>query len=116
MRSILIIQAVLVIVVVIVSRIYQGDSAMLPALYGGAIAVANTLLLSRRVAQTEEIAKTSPRTSVMPLYLGVLERFVFVLVGLGFGLGFLKLSPTPLLGAFIVAQLAYMLKGTRQAG
>jgi ATP synthase protein I len=116
MRSILIIQFILMLAGVAVSLSYQGEVALLPALYGGAIALANTLLLSRRVAQAGEIAKTSPQQSVNALYFGVVQRFVFVLVALGFGLGYLKLSPVPLLGTFMVSQLAYMLMGTRQVG
>ncbi|MDD5391936.1 MAG: ATP synthase subunit I [Thiothrix sp.] len=116
MRSVLIIQAILILAGIAVSRFYQGDVALLPAFYGGAIALANTMLLSRRVAQAGEIAKTSPQQSVNALYFGVVQRFVFVLVALGFGLGFLKLAPVPLLGTFMIAQLAYMLMGTRQAG
>ncbi len=114
MRSILIIQFILMLAGVAVSSHYQGEAALLPALYGGAIALANTLLLSRRVAQAGEIAKTSPQQSVNALYFGVVQRFVFVLVALGLGLGYLKLSPVPLLGTFMVSQLAYMLMGTRQ--
>lgn len=116
MRSILIIQFILMLAGVAVSWSYQGESALLPAFYGGAIALANTMLLSRRIAQAGEIAKTNPQQSVNALYFGVVQRFVFVLVALGFGLGFLKLMPVPLLGTFMVAQLAYMLMGTRQAG
>lgn len=114
MRRILIIQFILMLAGVVVSVMYQGDSALLPAFYGGAIALANTMLLSRRIARAGEIAKTNPQQSVYALYFGVVQRFVFVLVALGFGLGFLKLAPIPLLGTFMVAQLAYMLMGTRQ--
>ncbi|MEN9502817.1 MAG: hypothetical protein RI964_2102 [Pseudomonadota bacterium] len=116
MLSILITQFVLMLAGVAVSSFYQGEAAMLPAFYGGAIALANTMLLSRRIAQAGELAKTSPQQSVYALYFGVVQRFVFVLVALGFGLGFLKLAPLPVLGTFTVAQLAYMLMGTRQAG
>ena len=115
MRSILIIQAILVLAGAAVSRFYQGDAALLPAMYGGAIALANTMLLSRRIEHAGEIAKTSPQQSVNALYFGVVQRFVFVLVALGFGLGYLKLNPVPVLGTFMVAQLAYMLMGSRQA-
>ncbi len=116
MRRIVIIQLTLILAGIAMSRFYQGDTAMLPALYGGAIALASTLLLSRRVEQAGEIAKTSPQQSVYALYLGVVQRFVFVLIALGLGLGFLKLSPVPLIATFMVAQLAYMLMGTRQGG
>ncbi|HRJ51469.1 MAG TPA: ATP synthase subunit I [Candidatus Thiothrix moscowensis] len=116
MRNVLIIQAILILAGAAVSRFYQGDAALLPAFYGGAVALANTMLLSRRVAVAGEIAKTNPERSVYALYFGVVQRFVFVLVALGFGLGYLELTPVPLLGTFMVAQLAYMLMGTRQAG
>ena len=116
MRNVLIIQAILILAGVAVSRFYQGDAALLPAFYGGAIALANTLLLSRRITIAGEIAKTNPQHSVNTLYFGVVQRFVFVLVALGLGLGYLKLAPVPVLGTFMVAQLAYMLMGARQAG
>ena len=116
MLSILITQFVLMLAGIAVSIFYQGEAAMLPAFYGGAIALANTMLLSRRIAQAGELAETNPQQSVYALYFGVVQRFVFVLVALGFGLGFLKLAPLPVLGTFAVAQLAYMLMGTRQAG
>lgn len=116
MRNVFIIQAILVLAGVAVSRYYQGDPALLPAFYGGAIALANTLLLSRHVARAGELAKINPQQSVGTLYFGVVQRFVFVLVALAFGLGYLKLTPVPLLGTFIVAQLAYMLMTTQRAG
>ena len=117
MRRILIIQALLVLAGVVVSRHYFGDSGMLPAFYGGAIALANTLLLKKRVAQAGEVAKFSSQHSLSVIYVGVIQRFVFVLVALGFGLGFLKLTTVPaLLGTFMVAQLAYMLMGSREIG
>jgi ATP synthase protein I len=116
MRNVLIIQAILILAGVAVSRFYQGDAALLPAFYGGAIALANTLLLSRSVAQAGELAEMSPQQSVNALYFGVVQRFVFALVALGVGLSYLSLMPIPLLGTFGVAQLAYILMGTRQAG
>lgn len=114
MRIVLIIQFILMLLGAGVAFYYQGENAMLPALYGGAVALANTLLLSRRIEKAGEIAETNPKHTVLSLYLGVVQRFVFVLVALGIGLGALKLAPTPLLGTFMVAQLAYMLTGTRR--
>ncbi|PIE00934.1 MAG: hypothetical protein CSA79_01720 [Thiothrix nivea] len=114
MRSLLVIQLLLVLGGVVVSWIYLGNTAILPAFYGGAVALANAMLLSERVKKAGEIAETSPQSSVNSLYLGVAQRFVFVLVALGIGLGVLKLLPMPLLGTFMVAQLAYVLAGTRK--
>jgi ATP synthase protein I len=109
MRNVLIIQAILVLAGVTVSRYYFGDVGLLPAFYGGAVALANTLLLTRKIAQAGEAAKDSPQQSLYVIALGAVQRFVFVLVALGFGLGYLKLVPQPLLGTFAVAQLVYML-------
>lgn len=114
MRSLLIIQLVIVLLGVVVSVQYFGRDAMLPALYGGAIALANTMLLSEGVKRVDELAKTSPQISVLSLMLGVVLRFVFVLFALGIGLGVLKLLPLPVLGTFMAAQLAVVIASARQ--
>ncbi len=114
MRSLLIIQAILVLLGVAVSYYYLGEAGMLPAAFGGAIAIANTILLSRRLDVAGAMAKDNPEGGVLALYLGVVQRFVFVLVMFGVGMGALKLLPPPLLGTFAVAQLAFMLFGTKR--
>lgn len=115
MRSLLIIQAILVLVGVAVSFYYLGDAGIFPAVYGGAVAIANTLLLSSRLESAGEMAKDNPDGGVLTLYLGVVQRFVFVLVMFGVGMGVLKLLPPPMLGTFAIAQLAFMLFGTQKA-
>lgn len=114
MRSLLVIQAILVLAGVAVSYYYLGENGMLPAAFGGAIAIANTILLSRRLDVAGAMAKDNPEGGVLALYLGVVQRFVFVLVMFGVGMGVLKLFPPPLLGTFAVAQLAFMLFGTKR--
>ena len=115
MRSLLIIQASLVLIGVAVSYYYLADEGILPAAYGGAIAIANTILLSRRLDSAGEMAKENPEGGVLTLYLGVIQRFIFVLVMFGIGMGVLKLLPPPMLGTFAAAQLAFMLYGSKQA-
>jgi len=114
MRSLLIIQAILVLAGIAVSYYYLGEAGMLPAAFGGAIAIVNTILLSRRLDVAGAMAKDNPEGGVLALYLGVVQRFVFVLVMFGVGMGVLKLLPPPLLGTFAVAQLAFMLFGTKR--
>ena len=114
MRSLLIIQLVIVLLGVVVSVQYFGQDAMLPAFYGGAVALVNTMLLSERIKKFDELAKTSPQIGVLSLMLGVVLRFVFVLVALGVGLGALKLLPLPVLGTFMAAQLAFVIASARQ--
>ncbi|PID33820.1 MAG: hypothetical protein CR955_00780 [Thiotrichales bacterium] len=114
MRSLLVIQAILVLLGVAVSFFYLADEGILPAAYGGAVAIANTILLSRRLDSAGEMAKENPEGGVLTLYLGVIQRFVFVLVMFGVGMGVLKLLPPPMLGTFAIAQLAFMLFGSKQ--
>ena len=115
MRSLLIIQASLVLIGVAVSYYYLADEGILPAAYGGSIAIANTILLSRRLDSAGEMAKENPEGGVLTLYLGVVQRFIFVLVMFGIGMGVLKLLPPPMLGTFAVAQVAFMLFGSKHA-
>ena len=99
---------------VAVSFFYLADEGILPAAYGGAVAIANTILLSRRLDSAGEMATENPEGGVLTLYLGVIQRFVFVLVMFGVGMGVLKLLPPPMLGTFAVAQLAFMIFGSKQ--
>ncbi len=115
MRSLLIIQAILALVGIAVSFYYLGNEGLLPAAFGGAVAIANTILLSRRLESAGEMAQDNPDGGVLSLYLGVIQRFVFVLVMFGVGMGVLKLQPPPMLGVFAIAQLAFMLYGSRKA-
>ncbi len=105
----------MVLLGVAVSFFYLADEGILPAAYGGAVAIANTILLSRRLDSAGEMATENPEGGVLTLYLGVIQRFVFVLVMFGVGMGVLKLLPPPMLGTFAVAQLAFMLFGSKQA-
>lgn len=115
MRSLLIIQASLVLIGVAISFYYLANDGLLSAAYGGAIALANTVLLSRRLDSAGEMAADNPESGVLTLYLGVVQRFIFVLVMFAVGMGLLKLSPPPMLGTFALAQLAYMLFGSKHA-
>ncbi|MCK5918802.1 MAG: ATP synthase subunit I [Cocleimonas sp.] len=115
MRKLLLIQATLIIVGMAASYHYYSDAGLLAAAYGGGTALVNTMLLSRRLDRAGEMAKSNPDAGVLTLYLGVVQRFVFVLIMFGFGMGAIHLLPPPLLGTFAVAQLAYMIFGTRHA-
>lgn len=115
MKNLLITQFVVILIGIVIAFLLKGESVLLAALYGGAVALGNTLMLSGRMQKVDEIAKTDPQRSVYSLYFGVIQRFVFVLVALGLGLGYLQLDPQALLGVFIVAQLAHILANMRNA-
>ncbi len=115
MRKLLIIQATLIILGMAFSYYYYGDAGLLAATYGGGTALVNALLLSRRLDKAGEMAKSNPDAGVLTLYFGVVQRFAFALIMFGFGIGVIHLLPPPLLGTFAIAQLAYMIFGTRYA-
>ncbi|MEN9433070.1 MAG: hypothetical protein RLZZ422_659 [Pseudomonadota bacterium] len=106
MNSLFFIQTGLVLLGTLVTWFTLGEQAVLATLYGGAVALVNTLLLSFRMNKQNE-QPSDPHTTVILLYVSAVGRFLLVLVALSVGLGVLKLSPTPLLGMFIIAQLGY---------
>ncbi|MEJ2646197.1 MAG: ATP synthase subunit I [Gammaproteobacteria bacterium] len=109
MRKVLILQILLIAAVTAVFFGKAGQAGAQAALFGGAIAVVNALLLGRRVQRAGKAAQESVTRGTFALYLGAVERFVFTLVGFGVGMGVLHLLPVPLLLAFAAAQAAYWL-------
>ncbi len=115
MRSLLIIQLALVLLAAAGFVYYMGQTTVFASFFGGAVAIANTLLLSWRLDSAAEMANDNPDGGVLTLYLGVVQRFIFVLVMFGIGMGALKFSPPAMLGTFALAQLAYMIYGSKRA-
>ncbi|WP_455380108.1 ATP synthase subunit I [Acidihalobacter prosperus] len=114
MRSaIMLIQAGLVLIGVVVAAYSKGQHGVEAALYGGAVAMANTLILARRMERVGMVDAASAQRGMIQLYVNAVLRFVFVLAALAIGLGVLKLMPLPLVGTFIGAQVAYMLVSVR---
>lgn len=114
MQRLLIIQATLVLIAIIATIYFLNLDAAKGALFGGCIALANSVLLYRKLDAASSMAKDNPNGGIMTLYAGVIQRFVFVLCMFGVGMGLLKLNPVALLGAFGLAQIAYMICGVRQ--
>lgn len=79
------------------------------AAYGGGIALFSSLILMRRTKRAIKSAENGSGQIMALLYIGVIQRYVFVLLGLGIGLALLKLNAKPLLIIFGIAQLAYFM-------
>lgn len=107
MRKLLITQLFLIALVVAGFYLQQGQEVALSALFGGSIALVNTLLLAWRVRRAGQTAEKDETRGAFTLYLGAIERFVFTLIGFVAGMGTLRLSPLPMLVAFAIAQLGY---------
>lgn len=115
MRKLLINQASLVFLGIAISAWYFGSSAILPALFGGAVAMANSYMLSRRLESASGMAETSPDMGVLTLYMGVVQRFLFVAAMFVVAIGFLGFKPIVVIGVFALAQIAYMVSGVQEA-
>ena len=114
MQRLLIIQATLVLAAIIATVYLLGTEAASAALFGGCVALANSVLLYRKLDSASSMAKDNPNGGMMTLYAGVIQRFVFVLGMFAVGMGLLKLNPVAVVGAFGLAQIAYMICGVRQ--
>lgn len=115
MRSLIIIQITLILVSAAAFAYYMGEVTVMSSLFGGVVAIANMLLLSRRLNTAAEMADDNPDGGILMLYLGAIQRFIFVLVMFGIGMGLLKLTPPSMLGTFALAQMAYMIYGSKRA-
>ena len=82
------------------------------ALYGGGCALVSTWLLARRVRLAIDMARVSPGSETGVLLLGAIQRFALVLGLFVLGMGWIDLSPVPLVVGFAVAQAAFFLHGT----
>jgi ATP synthase protein I len=107
MRKLLSIQVLMTVAVAVPSVWLGGRGMALAAVFGGAIAVMNTLMLGWRVRRAAQATSQDRSRGTLALYMGAVERFVFTLAAFAFGMGFLHLRPEPLLGAFAAAQLGY---------
>ena len=107
MKRLFSIQAVLVLLAVALGWYGYAADGALAALYGGAIALINTLWLGRKVELAGEMAEEDLTRGIYAIYFNAIQRFVFVLVALGVGLQALQLTPQPFLLPFGLAQVAY---------
>ncbi len=95
-----------------------GPAAALAAMYGGGVALAGTWLLARRV-RLAGAPVGGGAGGQLAMYAGAVTRFVATLVLLAAGIGWLKLAPIPLILAFGLAQLGFLINsgaGSRTRG
>ncbi len=112
-RNILILQIGLVVAAGAGGLALYGPGAAQAVLYGGALGIANSVLLARRVQRAGEAALGSPAGGMAALYLGAVQRFVLVLGGFALGMGVLRLAPLSQIIGFAVTQLGYVLPTRR---
>lgn len=108
-KAIFLIQAGLVSIGVGLAILIAGTGSGVAALYGGATALVNTWMLDRRVNRANHAMEYNTQHGLIILYVGAVVRFVFVLAALAVGMGVLHLSPLPMVGNFVGAQMVFML-------
>lgn len=115
MRRILIAQLITALITATLFLLWQPNSA-LAALFGGGIALANGLLIARRIAKRNKQdagdTEINSKTEVASMYVSVIERFVLVAVLLAIGLGYWKEMREPqlaLISGFVAGQFALMI-------
>lgn len=86
------------------------EAGAVAVLFGGAVALANLLLLDWRARRANRAGALSARQSLQVLYLSALERFVTVALLFALGIGLLELDPLPLLLGFVVGLPALLLQ------
>jgi F0F1-type ATP synthase assembly protein I len=85
--------------------------AGLAALYGAAITMLNSWMMHWRLKRATQTAQGNSIQSQFHLYIGFIERIVFAVVLIMVGIKFLNLMPVPLVAAFVVTQLGFLIKG-----
>ena len=113
MRKILIAQALIgsLIAAWFVSQSIEQATA---ALFGGGIALINGILISRRITKTANMSQPSPSQEVRSMYIGVIERFVSIVVFLALGMMIWqheRAAQLALIVAFVGGQVALMIFG-----
>ncbi len=78
------------------------------AWFGGAVALANTMLLAWRMRNSSHEPGQEPRRELARLVRSSMERFFMVSLLIAAGLGWMKLMPLPLLAGFALGQLTLM--------
>jgi|GEM_PF-1420962 len=114
-RRLLLTQALLVLLAAALYLWQEGVAAAGAALFGGAIALLNTLISANRLQRSAEMIDSDARSSLLQLYVGAVIRFLATpaLIAAGIIGG---LSPVAMLVGFAAAQLAFFISRARPAG
>lgn len=110
-HRVLAIQSILIAATAGVFLVVKGYTEAQAAMYGGAIALLSAWMLARRMRTVELTSQTGPQMGMQSLMIGAVLRFVVVLGLFALGMGWLGLSPLPLIIGFAVAQIAFVVSG-----
>lgn len=95
--------------------VISGTSALLAALYGGFVALSYSIMLGGNVQRAREHAAKDANRDVAILMFGAVQRFLFVPVAIGLGIGLVGLTPIPMIVTFAASFLVQILVSLGQA-
>ncbi len=84
----------------------MGWKAGIALMYGGCVVFANGWLQRWQQQRAAQIAGNDPARNLRYLYRCAAERFVATVALFAAGLGLMALPPLPLLGGYVIAQVA----------
>lgn len=113
LRRLITTQLSLVLAAVAIYFSLKGWQAAIACLYGGAIALFNTLVSAQRLRRASESAGSDAARGMMELYIGAVIRFVATPALVVVGIVLLKLEPIAIIVGFAVAQLGYFFGSAR---
>lgn len=108
-------QVVLLVVTSLIILCYQDISIVSAYLYGGSIAITNSLLQRWHLIGSAKHAKSDASMNLRKAYRCVLERWVLTISMFAIGFGVLALSASYLMAGFIVTQLALLFGNLNRA-
>ncbi len=111
MRKTVSFQIVLVLILAGLGWLYGGMPVAQAAVFGGLIAMTNTLLLTWRMLRGQRHPHADVQRHLRSFYASAIERFVLVAVMFGIGIAVLNLVPAAVLTGFIVGMLGFYISG-----
>ncbi|SBS25089.1 F0F1 ATP synthase subunit I [Marinomonas spartinae] len=94
------------VLAVLVALFYgvHGTENALAAIFGGSIAIGNSLLQKWHLVRAAKAAKSDPRKDLNKVYRCMIERWCWTLIMFALGFGLLKLTAFTLLASFVITQ------------
>ncbi len=101
-------QVVLLVITVLTLLWWQGTNEAIASLYGGSIAIVNTLLQRWHLIGAATQAKSDAGKNLRKAYRCIIERWIVTIVMFVVGFAVLRFLPLPLMTGFIVIQFALL--------
>lgn len=106
-RRVLRMQVVLGLVAAVAVLAAAGPDSMLATLYGAGVGIANTLISARSAARTG-LGGTGRGISLLPAYVGLVNKLLVIAGGIAAGAAVLALQPQYMIAGFVVLQAGFL--------